>query len=81
MMDDLKIYERLSDLLYKDLLGMTSKEEKQELDSLCEEYGVKEMDRDKIVARLQGTDDFDGREAYRKFKILKKNANSCGPKD
>ena len=74
MMDDLKIYERLSDLLYKDLLGMTSKEEKQELDSLCEEYGVKEMDRDKIVARLQGTDDFDGREAYRKFKILKKNA-------
>ena len=48
MMDDLKIYERLSDLLYKDLLGMTSKEEKQELDSLCEEYGVKEMDRDKI---------------------------------
>ncbi len=73
MIDDLKIYERLSDLLYKDLLGMTSKEEKQELDSLCEEYGVKEMDRDKIVARLQGTDDFDGREAYRKFKILKKN--------
>lgn len=71
-MDDLKIYERLSDLLYKDLLGMTSKEEKQELDSLCEEYGVKEMDRDKIVARLQGTDDFDGREAYRKFKILKR---------
>ena len=47
MMDDLKIYERLSDLLYKDLLGMTSKEEKQELDSLCEEYGVKEMDRDR----------------------------------
>ncbi|HAP16899.1 FecR family protein [Butyricimonas virosa] len=73
MMDDLKIYERLSDLLYKDLLGMASKEEKQELDSLCEEYGVKEMDRDEIVARLQGTDDFDGREAYRKFKILKKN--------
>ena len=26
----------------------------------------------KIVARLQGTDDFDGREAYRKFKILKR---------
>ena len=33
-MDNLKIYVRLSDLLYKDMLGLADEEEKRELDTL-----------------------------------------------
>ena len=71
MMNDLSTYERISDLIYKDVLGLVDKEEKQELDSLLFTYKLKGLDREKIIVRLQEQEVFDGKEAYRKFKALK----------
>ncbi len=70
-MNDLNIYGRISDLLYKDMLGLTTKEERQELDSLLVTYKLKGLEREKIIARLQEKDRFDGKKAYQEFKTLK----------
>ena len=60
-MDNLKIYVRLSDLLYKDMLGLADEEEKRELDTLLVTCKLKGLDREKIIARLQEKDVFDGK--------------------
>ena len=41
MMNDLNIYGRISDLFYKDMLGLADEEEKRELDSLLVTYRLK----------------------------------------
>ena len=71
-MDNLKIYVRLSDLLYKDMLGLADEEEKRELDTLLVTCKLKGLDREKIIARLQEKDVFDGKEALQRFKELKR---------
>ena len=71
MMNDLNIYGRISDLFYKDMLGLADEEEKRELDSLLVTYKLKGLDREKIIARLQEQEVFDGKEAYREFRALK----------
>lgn len=71
MMNDLNIYGRISDLFYKDMLGLADEEEKRELDSLLLTYKLKGLDREKIIARLQEQEVFDGKEAYREFRVLK----------
>ena len=71
MMNDLNIYGRISDLIYKDMLGLADEEEKRELDSLLVTYKLKGLDREKIIARLQEQEVFDGKEAYRGFRALK----------
>ena len=38
MMNDLNIYGRISDLFYKDMLGLSDEEEMRELDSLLVTY-------------------------------------------
>lgn len=68
-MDDLKIYEKLSDLLCKDMLGLADEEEQKELEALLAAYQVEGMDRDRIIARLQQENAFDGRRAYRKSRF------------
>ena len=50
MMNDLNIYGRISDLFYKDMLGLADEEEKRELDSLLVTYKLKGLDREKIIA-------------------------------
>ena len=71
MMNDLNIYGRISDLFYKDMLGLADEEEKRELDSLLVTYRLKGLDRENIIARLQEQEVFDGKEAYREFRVLK----------
>ena len=71
MKNDVNIHERLSDLLYRDMLGLASRKECTELEGLLEEYDLKGLEREKIVARLEEKDIFDGREAYRKFRQSK----------
>lgn len=71
MMNDLNMYGRISDLFYKDMLGLADEEEKRELDSLLVTYKLKGLDREKIIARLQEQEVFDGKEAYRGFRALK----------
>lgn len=71
MADNLKIPEKLSDLLYKDILGVTAEEEKVELESLLAEYKIKGIDRSDLIARLQEKDIFEGRKAYQQFLGLK----------
>lgn len=68
MKNDINIHERLSDLLYRDMLGLASREEREELDNLLERYHLKGLDREKIIARLEEKDIFDGGEAYYKFR-------------
>lgn len=53
------------------MLGLTTKEERQELDSLLVTYKLKGLEREKIIARLQEKDRFDGKKAYQEFKTLK----------
>lgn len=67
MKDNLKVYKKLSGLLYKDMLGIAAEEETKELNSLLQEHKVKGIEPGKIIARLQEKDIFDGMEAYRKF--------------
>ena len=50
-MDNLKIYVRLSDLLYKDMLGLADEEEKRELDTLLVTCKLKGLDRLLLVYR------------------------------
>ena len=71
MMNDLNIYGRISDLFYKDMLGLADEEEKRELDSLLVTYKLKGLDRERIIARLQEQEVFDGKGAYREFRVLK----------
>ena len=71
MMNDLNIYGRISDLFYKDMLGLADEEEKRELDSLLVTYRLKGLDRENIIARVQEQEVFDGKEAYREFRVLK----------
>lgn len=71
MTNNLNIYGRISDLIYKDMLGLADEEEKRELDSLLVTYKLKGLDREKIIARLQKQEVFDGKEAYREFRALK----------
>ncbi len=71
MMDDSNIHEKLSDLLYKDILGLAGEEEQRELNSLLARYGLRGMDRDEIITRLEEKDIFDGKKAYQKFRELK----------
>ena len=71
MTNDLNIYGRISDLIYKDMLGLADEEEKRELDSLLVTYKLKGLDREKIIARLQEQEVFDGKEAYKEFRALK----------
>lgn len=78
MMDDLKIYKTLSGLLYKDMLGIVSEEEKKELNALLEEYKVRGIEPDKIVARLQEEGPFDGMKAYQKFRKSKGTERRLG---
>ena len=71
MTNDVKIHERLSDLLYREMLGLASKEECSELEDLLERYHLKGLEREKIIARLESEDIFDGQEAYSRFKQFK----------
>lgn len=71
MQDDINTYEYLTDLLYKDLLGLLNAEEKEILYTLRLKYGIKEIDVDEIINRLQGKDEFDGKKAYQEFKKSK----------
>lgn len=68
MKDNLKVYKKLSGLLYKNMLGIAAEEETKELNSLLQEHKVKGIEPGKIIARLQEEDIFDGMEAYRKFR-------------
>lgn len=71
MKNDINIHERLSDLLYQDMLDLASREECAELEGLLEKYDLKGLEREKIVARLEEKDIFDGMEAYCKFRQSK----------
>lgn len=71
MMNEVKIHERLSDLLYREMLGLTSKEESVELVNLLDKYHLKGLEREKIIARLEEEDIFDGKKAYKRFKEIK----------
>ena len=53
------------------MLGLADEEEKRELDSLLVTYRLKGLDRENIIARLQEQEVFDGKEAYREFRVLK----------
>ncbi len=76
MMNDVRIHERLSDLLYREMLGLTSDEESAELEDLLERFHLKGLEREKIIARLEEKDIFDGGEAYGRFKQLKSGRKS-----
>lgn len=71
MKNDMNIHERLSDLLYRDMLDLASREEREELDNLLERYHLKGLEREKIIARLEKKDVFDGRKAFERFSRAK----------
>lgn len=71
MMNEVKIHERLSDLLYREMLGLTSKEESVELGYLLDKYRLKGLEREKIIARLEEKDIFDGKKAHERFREIK----------
>lgn len=71
MKNEVKIHERLSDLLYRDMLGLVSGEECAELEDLLEKYDLKGLEREKIITRLEEKDVFDGKEVYRKLRQSK----------
>ena len=69
MKTDKHIPEIISDLISKDLLGLLDQEQQEELNRLCNEYHIREEEREGILARLETKDSFNAGAAYRQFSI------------
>lgn len=72
MINDSKVHEKLSNLLYKDILEQITEDEKHELESLSVKYNLKGLEREKIIAHLQEKSPFDGYKAFQKSGIKKR---------
>lgn len=62
--------EILSELIYKDLLGITSREQQEELKRLCRQYGIRDDERKSILTGLEEPVSFDAGDAYCQFVAL-----------
>lgn len=73
MEENAKIAERISDLLYRDILGLANGDEQEELSSLMVKYHLKDPKREEVIEHLERKDFINKAEInsqLRKFRYV-----------